>query len=308
MLVALLWATGEPKTQQTKSANSPTSNESRPTRESSPSLFSTPNESNSGWSSALSESDNNSLEPKNQLEEEPNKSDSEYCWTTEEKVEFFSSQKMIIVNEWVAGLGIFVPVYTDETRESYRQQHPYEGYSEDTLDALAEQSDALALHTLGLMARYRAFHQALPSESIKLFDNAAFEIEANEMVNMDAFDESQDLLFRAAASGRVEALSEIAFNYFYFELWAKMNGRSEAQIAAYHEQKLAFDRLRTRILPSLPRHFDGQLETPESVTKITDALEAEYDDLLLAENKERPRPPAEFLEYMEFHNNPRCND
>lgn len=228
------------------------------------------------------------------------------CWTADAKAEFFSSQKMIIVNEWVAQLGVFVPVYMDETREQYQQQHPYEGYDKEVIETLAEQNDALALHTLGLMARYKAFNQPLPDQSIKLFDNSTFDLDTQSPVNMQAFQESQDLLFRAAASGRIEALTEIAFNYFYFELWSKVNDRSPEFIETYRLHKLAFEKLRKRIIPVLPTQFSATSDDSPALIDLIDELEAEYDELLVQQNSFRPRPPDEFLEYMEFYNNPKC--
>ncbi len=182
------------------------------------------------------------------------------CVSKQESLDFEDSGKSHEVRAWLSDLGVFIPNYFDESKEQYLDTHPYSGYSMETIEALVKQNDPLAIHTYGLVHRWRSFNQALPDRLIQVFDDNSFSIDRKKTFSSEHFDQSNELLFKAAALGRTEALADISFNYFYLELYLKATKSSNDDLKSnVRINKVVYSKLRQKLIPVLPDLFPNKL-------------------------------------------------
>ncbi|WP_341503331.1 hypothetical protein [Gallaecimonas sp. GXIMD4217] len=206
-----------------------------------------------------------------------------------------------VIEDWLWQLGLYLPARVAGSDQRLYEQHPHFGFSLETIEALAEQDDPDALQTLGLLRRWQAFGKALPQPLLAVYADDAFSMVVEKGIDAERFSRSNELLLRAAALGRVEALGEIAFNHYYRHLLLKAtNPHDVAALAEAKRRQLAYDRLRQVLVPELHQLFAmaPDAELAAEVEKLAARLAAELRAEMAAKGTVLPRPPGEYLIYQ----------
>ncbi|MCO7226367.1 hypothetical protein [Pleionea sp. CnH1-48] len=183
------------------------------------------------------------------------------CWSADDLDALHLTPEYAVVREWFNDWGMPFPEYFPNSDEVIRD-HPYQGYQEETLLELANQSDPLALQTLGMIYRLQAFGQTVPTDmSSIMFSSPDI---STEPVDMELFEKSNNYLYRAAIMGKIGALISLSMNYSYLKLWhARHNLLTSTLKAELEKRAYIFGEMPEQLIDGLSqRFFHQQLEEP----------------------------------------------